>query len=130
MTELAQRIRRGDRRAIARALTAVENGEADALLDELQPHTGQAYIVGVTGAPGTGKSTLVTAMVVALREAEQTVAVLAVDPTSPFSGGALLGDRVRMARTERRPWGVYPQHGQPGGARRFGPDNGWRHQRT
>jgi len=97
MTDLAQRIREGNRRAIARGLTAVENGEADDLLGALQSHTGNAYVIGVTGAPGTGKSTLVARLVGALRERGRTVAVLALDPTSPFSGGALLGDRVRMA---------------------------------
>ena len=88
----------GDRRALARALTQVESEapDAPALLAELYPFTGRAHIVGVTGAPGTGKSTLVNALARAYRAAAETVGIIAVDPTSPFSGGALLGDRVRM----------------------------------
>ena len=91
----------GDRLALARALTLVENQNIDDarardLLRALFPHTGHAHILGVTGAPGSGKSTLVTALVQSYRAAGVTVAVLAIDPTSPFSGGALLGDRVRM----------------------------------
>ncbi len=88
----------GQRRAVARALTAVENGlpGADALVDALYPHTGRAWRVGVTGPPGAGKSTLTDRLVGAFRQRGQTVAVVAVDPSSPFTGGALLGDRVRM----------------------------------
>jgi len=91
-------VRNGDRLALARALTQVENEIADAvtILRALFPVTGQAHIIGVTGAPGTGKSTLVTALVKQYRAADFTVAVVAIDPTSPFTGGALLGDRVRM----------------------------------
>lgn len=88
----------GDRRALARLITRVENRAPDALdaLARLHPHTGQATLIGVTGAPGTGKSTLVNALALALRQRGQTVGIVAVDPTSPFSGGAVLGDRVRM----------------------------------
>jgi LAO/AO transport system kinase len=88
----------GDRRALARLISIVEDGRPQArlALADLYPHTGHAHIVGVTGAPGTGKSTLVNQMAKALRAQERTVGVIAVDPTSPFSGGALLGDRVRM----------------------------------
>lgn len=90
----------GSRRAIARAITQIENGldGADALVDTLYPHTGRAWRIGVTGPPGAGKSTLVDRLVAAFRERGQTVAVVAVDPSSPFTGGALLGDRVRMDR--------------------------------
>jgi LAO/AO transport system kinase len=99
MTDWLTQIRAGNKRALARLLTLIENdhSDAEAALTALYPHTGNAHIVGVTGAPGTGKSTLVTALAQGYREQNKTVAVLAVDPTSPFSGGALLGDRVRMA---------------------------------
>jgi LAO/AO transport system kinase len=98
MDELVEQLLGGNRRALARLLTAVENeidGTAEALA-ALFPHTGRAWVIGVTGAPGTGKSTLVTALTKAYRASGQTVAILAVDPTSPFSGGAILGDRIRM----------------------------------
>ena len=88
----------GDRRALARTISRVEDGgaEAHALLAALYGHTGRAHIVGITGAPGTGKSTLANALAQTYRAADLTVGIVAVDPTSPFSGGALLGDRVRM----------------------------------
>jgi LAO/AO transport system kinase len=94
----AEPILAGDRRALARWLTALEDErpQAQALLSTLFARTGQAHHVGVTGAPGSGKSTLVAALAKAWRARGQTVAVLAVDPSSPFSGGAILGDRVRM----------------------------------
>ncbi len=94
----AEAILSGDRRALARWLTALEaeRPEAQALLAELFPRTGRAHCVGVTGAPGSGKSTLVAALAQAWRARGRTVAVIAVDPSSPFSGGAILGDRVRM----------------------------------
>jgi LAO/AO transport system kinase len=95
---LIDRARAGDVRAIARLLTAVESG-SPALRDmsaQLQRHAGGAHIVGITGPPGVGKSTTTAALIVALRKEGKRVAVLAVDPSSPFSGGALLGDRVRM----------------------------------
>ena len=97
---LAPDVLRGQRRAVARALTAVENGLPGAadLVDALYPRTGRAWRVGVTGPPGAGKSTLTDRLVGALRGRGQTVAVVAVDPSSPFTGGALLGDRVRMDR--------------------------------
>jgi LAO/AO transport system kinase len=96
--ELVQGVLRGDRLLLARAISRVENQEADAaeLLSALYPHTGKAHIIGVTGAPGTGKSTLVTSLTQSYRQAGTTVGVVAIDPTSPFTGGALLGDRVRM----------------------------------
>jgi LAO/AO transport system kinase len=88
----------GDRRALARLLTAVENRTdvAEAALRRLYPQAGSAHLVGITGPPGAGKSTLVAALIAALREAGRSVAVVAVDPSSPITGGALLGDRVRM----------------------------------
>ena len=89
---------RGDRRALARLLTAVENRTpvAEAALRQLYPRAGRAHIVGITGPPGAGKSTLVAALIGELRAAAGAVAVIAVDPSSPITGGALLGDRVRM----------------------------------
>lgn len=98
MIELVNRLLDGDRRALARLLTYVENERegVERALAVLFPRTGQAWVVGITGAPGTGKSTLVTEIAKRYRAQGVTVAILAVDPTSPFSGGALLGDRVRM----------------------------------
>ena len=97
--ELVDRLLRGERRALARLLTRVEDGSEDRLREVvhlLHPHTGNAMIVGLTGSPGVGKSTLTSALVGVWRQRGKRVAVLAVDPSSPFSGGALLGDRVRM----------------------------------
>jgi LAO/AO transport system kinase len=93
-----QKVLAGDVRAISRAITAIENHspEAEALLKELFPHTGRAYLTGITGAPGTGKSTLVDRLAAVYRKRDERVGVIAVDPTSPYSGGAILGDRIRM----------------------------------
>jgi len=97
-SELASGALDGDRLALARLLTAVENRTpvAEAALRELYPKAGRAHLVGITGPPGSGKSTLVAALIAAVREAGRSVAVIAVDPSSPITGGALLGDRVRM----------------------------------
>src|SRR5260370_1190623 len=94
----AEQVRAGDVRAVSRAITAIENHqpEAEELLRLLFPHTGQAYLTGVTGAPGTGKSTLVDRLASYHRKRHEQVGVIAVDPTSPYSGGAILGDRIRM----------------------------------
>ena len=94
----AQQIRTGEVRAVSRAITAIENHapDSEALLKILFPHTGAAYLSGITGAPGTGKSTLVDRLAAHYRKAQQKVGVIAVDPTSPYSGGAILGDRIRM----------------------------------
>jgi LAO/AO transport system kinase len=96
---LAAGVRSGDRRALARAITLVENRDAlaYALVAELYPHTGNAYAVGLTGPPGVGKSSLVSALVRHVRARETSVGVVSVDPSSPFSQGALLGDRIRLA---------------------------------
>ena len=95
---LAERAHAGDRRALARLLTEVENRTAagEAALKTLYPLAGRAQLVGVTGAPGSGKSTLVAALTGAARAAGRPVAVIAIDPSSPITGGAILGDRVRM----------------------------------
>jgi LAO/AO transport system kinase len=96
--ELAEGAVAGDRRALARLLTAVENRTpiAEAALRRLYPEAGRAHLVGITGPPGAGKSTLVSALIGEVRAAGRSVAVVAVDPSSPITGGALLGDRVRM----------------------------------
>jgi LAO/AO transport system kinase len=96
--QLADAVLRGDRRAIARAITLVENGspEAQKIVSQLYPHTGKAQVIGVTGPGGAGKSTLVEKIIRELRRGGKTVGIVAVDPTSPFSGGAFLGDRIRM----------------------------------
>src|ERR1700686_2469079 len=100
MTEAAQKILEGDLRALARAATWIEDRspEAEPLLRELFPHTGRALILGVTGPPGAGKSTLCDQITAALRDEGKRVGVLAVDPSSPYTGGAILGDRIRMQR--------------------------------
>ena len=96
--DLAESILAGNRRALARGITIVEAGgpAARELLKALYAHSGHAHIVGITGAPGAGKSTLLSALALHWRRAGRTIAVLAVDPSSPFTGGALLGDRIRM----------------------------------
>src|SRR5690349_6876369 len=98
LQNIVERLLQGDRRALARMVTLIENEipQARQYLSELHQHTGNAHILGVTGAPGAGKSTLVTRLVRELRNRERKVGVVAVDPTSPFTGGAILGDRIRM----------------------------------
>jgi LAO/AO transport system kinase len=98
---LLERLRAGDKRAVARLISWVEDGDRTQLreaAEALNPATGRAQVVGLTGSPGVGKSTLADALVATYRGQGQTVGVLAVDPSSPFTGGALLGDRVRMQR--------------------------------
>jgi LAO/AO transport system kinase len=97
---LAEKILSGDIKAAARLMRAIEDEDPGTLreLKDLFPHTGHAHIIGLTGAPGTGKSTLLDCMIHLLRQKGKSVGILAIDPTSPYSGGAILGDRVRMQR--------------------------------
>jgi LAO/AO transport system kinase len=96
---LAAGVRAGDKRAVARAITLVENGDAMAyhLVEDIYPDTGRAYSVGITGPPGVGKSSLISQLVRHVRAEEQSVGVVSVDPSSPFTQGALLGDRIRLS---------------------------------
>jgi LAO/AO transport system kinase len=95
---LVERVLAGDRQAVAKLISLVEDGDPELApaMEALFPHTGRAYVIGITGAPGAGKSTLTEALLRPIRSGGHRVAVLAVDPSSPFSGGALLGDRVRI----------------------------------
>lgn len=106
--DLVQKILQGDSRAAARLMTMVENGTAESvsMLKSLYPHTGKAFVVGVTGPPGSGKSTLTDRLTEELRRLGKTVGIVAVDPTSPFTGGAILADRIRMQRHSLDP-GVF-----------------------
>jgi len=96
---LAERLQAGDRRALARAITLVENGDPLAydVVRDVYPETGKAYAIGITGPPGVGKSSLISALVRHLRKQERTIGVISVDPSSPFTQGALLGDRIRLS---------------------------------
>jgi GTPase len=107
-TTLVDQLRSGDTRALARAISTVENRAPgwSELLKALFPHTGKAQILGLTGAPGAGKSTLVDQLAKHYRKQNQTVGIIAVDPTSPYTGGAILGDRIRMQDHYRDP-GIY-----------------------
>jgi len=97
-SDIVQRLLDGDRRALTRVVTWVENGypQGRDALRELFSHSGNAHIVGITGSTGSGKSTLVAAIAREYRRRDRSVGIIAVDPTSPFSHGALLGDRIRM----------------------------------
>lgn len=98
MTDLAKKVIAGDHRSIARLISLVENDSAEAVetMKQIHPHTGRAMIVGITGVMGSGKSSLILELALAYRALGKTVGIIAIDPTSPFSGGALLGDRIRM----------------------------------
>jgi LAO/AO transport system kinase len=100
LSKTAREIRSGDRRALARLITAIENGDrsAEPTLRALYPFTGRARVVGITGPLGVGKSSVINALIAHLRGLGRTVAVLAIDPSSPFSGGSVLGDRIRLER--------------------------------
>jgi len=108
MDNVVKKVVAGDVRTVARLIRDIDDRipEVRETLKDLYSHTGKAYVIGITGAPGVGKSTLVDQMVSHIRKREKTVGVLAVDPTSPFSGGAILGDRVRMQRHSMDP-GVF-----------------------
>jgi LAO/AO transport system kinase len=108
MADLIQDFFKGDTRALARIITRVENRTEDSLslLQQLFPHSGKSEVIGITGSPGAGKSTLVDRLASAYRQQGKTLAVIAVDPSSPFTGGAILGDRIRMQTPGTDP-GVY-----------------------
>jgi len=106
MEQFRERILNADPRAIARAATLIENRRATPLLRELFPHSGKALVIGITGAPGAGKSTFANQLAALLRKEDKRVAIIAVDPTSPYSGGAILGDRIRMLQHHADP-GVF-----------------------
>src|SRR5919106_182083 len=105
---LAERLLAGDKRALARGISLVEDDDPEgwALVREVYPHTGDAAVVGFTGPPGAGKTTLIGALIRHQRRLEREVAVLSIDPSSPFRGGALLGDRIRLTEHFLDP-GVY-----------------------
>ena len=113
LEELVAGVRAGDRRALARAISLVEDGDplAYPLVRSVYPDTGKAAIVGVTGPPGVGKSSLIGALVGHIRELGRTVGVVSVDPSSPFSHGALLGDRIRLVGSLPRPRRLHPLDG-------------------
>jgi len=102
---LVDELLKGEPRAVAKAITLVENGAEDAqdLIQQIFPSTGNAIVIGITGAPGSGKSTLVDQLVYSLRNQGKTVGIIAVDPSSPFTGGAILGDRIRMMKHSTDP---------------------------
>jgi LAO/AO transport system kinase len=99
MNELVERLLKGNKRAAARLLTLVDDQDPRAaeLMKQVHPHTGSSHIVGITGPPGSGKSTLVSKLAMEYRQRDKRVGIIAIDPTSPFTGGALLGDRIRMS---------------------------------
>lgn len=105
MIDIAREILKGNPRAVAKGISLVENNapEAQKLLKTLFPHTGNSTIIGITGSPGAGKSTLVDQLIGRLKDKKKNIGIIAVDPSSPFSGGAILGDRIRMMRHSTDP---------------------------
>jgi len=124
MSEIAERLLAGEQRALSRLITFLERGDPEAAeaMKVVDGHTGRAYTVGITGPPGAGKSTIVDQLTQLVRTAGSTVGIIAVDPTSPYSGGAILGDRIRMQRHYLDP-GVFIRsvatRGQTGGLPRI-----------
>ena len=98
LTNIVENILKGNVHAAARIIRQIDDGVPEAMeyLKRLYPHSGKAFVIGLTGPPGVGKSTLTNALITEIRQQGKTVGVLAVDPSSPFSGGAILGDRIRM----------------------------------
>ena len=124
--KLLDRFLDGDRTALSRVITLLENDRSrrSAIMDRLYPRSGKARRIGITGPPGSGKSTLADRLTILLRNSGSTVGIVAVDPTSPFTGGALLGDRFRMQGSWDDPRGLPAQPGRPEPCRRpFGGDS-------
>ena len=120
---LADKILKGDMRATARLIRRIDDGERGVFqeLALLYRHAGRAHIIGFTGSPGVGKSTLVDRVVTKFRQNDKTVGVLAIDPTSPFTGGAILGDRIRMQKHFMDEGCIYSVYGDKGHIRRAHP---------
>ena len=119
MPELADRLLAGEQRALSRVISMLERGDPAAVdvMRNVDSRTGHAYTLGITGPPGAGKSTIVDQLTRHLRSQDKRVGIVAVDPTSPFSGGALLGDRIRMQRHYLDTGRIHPQHCHPGADR-------------
>jgi LAO/AO transport system kinase len=100
MHDTARKIIAGEIRAVSRLIRDIDDGDMEvrSILKDLYAHTGNGYVIGITGSPGAGKSTIVDQLIFHLREDGKSVGVLSIDPTSPFTGGAILGDRIRMQR--------------------------------
>ena len=120
MDDTIRRLFEGDHRALSRLISLIESQDPRGVevMAEVYPHTGRAYCIGVTGPPGVGKSTIVDSLAEVMRGEGFSVGILAVDPTSPYSGGAFLGDRIRMRRHYLDPGCLHQEHGHTGWLRR------------